>query len=324
MAEIEITQPNSHLYNTQMHFVAEALEKKIETLEHLAKCYDDPSVRGVHVAWNERHIWLTDIKALTLADPYYWNARTVELTTQLQPDFELSEITCSRHLLYSDIAFHWFPEKPPFQIQAYNSEEFLDVKALSSYWFSYKEKDGRLDRFLGMTAWAQTNYLPDGTPTGYLHPVLWTAVGNGRPMNTRLSGGRLDFQGFVDERTETEIHLMKQFVVSASTFLRQEILVSVKTPPERPARKRLERQGYADLPQIQVINLRRAVQCQKEKNAEPSPVDWKWQWEVKGHTRQQYYPSLGEHLPVYIHRFLKGPVDKPLKPRSMVVHSVIR
>lgn len=122
-----------------MHFVAEALEKKVETLSHMVKCYADPSRRGLKIAFQETMIWRTDIKALTLAEPYYWSGKTVEIVNQLQGDFDLSQITCSRHLLHSDVAFHWFPERQPLRVEAvsaipgFRPADFLDIHALTSY-----------------------------------------------------------------------------------------------------------------------------------------------------------------------------------------------
>jgi len=45
---------------------------------------------------------------------------------------------------------------------------------------------------------------------------------------------------------------------------------------------------------------------------------------VRAHTRQQWYPSLSKHLPTLIGPYIKGPEDKPLKPRTTPVFLVNR
>src|SRR5260370_32850113 len=63
-----------------------------------------------------------------------------------------------------------------------------------------------------------------------------------------------------------------------------------------------------------VITLR-APQHRRDPDAPDSqPVDWQHRWIVRGHWRNQYYPGVGAHAPVYIVEHVKGPEDKPLKP----------
>jgi hypothetical protein len=51
---------------------------------------------------------------------------------------------------------------------------------------------------------------------------------------------------------------------------------------------------------------------------------FQWQWMVRAHTRQQFYPSLGKRLPILIGPYIKGPEGKPLKPRTVPIVVVNR
>ena len=75
------------------------------------------------------------------------------------------------------------------------------------------------------------------------------------------------------------------------------------------------------------MQLRKGAARERSSDKESDPataIDWSCQWWVGAHVRQQWYPSLQEHLPVYIAPFLKGPEDKPIKPRSTPLFAVTR
>jgi len=298
--------------------VSEALEEQHQALEFLVACHKDARLRpGVKPA--ERHQWMTDIYALKLALPFYWSRKTVELITSQWSIFDLDQVTVTRHMLYTDVAWHWF-EAPPFHIELPIDNgpavTMIPVRAISWYWF---QSDG--GKYLGATAWAQAGLLPDLSPAGPIVPVLWAAVDEGTVLSGQIEEWRLNFVGVGDPRTREEQLLMKRFVAAASTFLRQELLAAPRVRAERHVRKRLPPEILRD---IAVVELRKRHQ---ERNSSPGTgeaPDWQWSWLVRAHVRQQWYPSLGEHLPIIINPYLKGPEDKPLKPRVTPIFKVDR
>jgi hypothetical protein len=40
--------------------------------------------------------------------------------------------------------------------------------------------------------------------------------------------------------------------------------------------------------------------------------EWSHRWVVRGHWREQWYPSEGVHRLIWIEAFVKGPEDRPL------------
>ena len=36
-------------------------------------------------------------------------------------------------------------------------------------------------------------------------------------------------------------------------------------------------------------------------------IDWNWQWEVRGHWRNQFYAATNTHKPVFVEAYMKGP-----------------
>lgn len=57
-------------------------------------------------------------------------------------------------------------------------------------------------------------------------------------------------------------------------------------------------------------------------STEPHLVDWSCQWIVRGHWRNQWYPSEGRHKQRYVPPYVKGPPDKPLRVTERVVEFV--
>jgi hypothetical protein len=79
---------------------------------------------------------------------------------------------------------------------------------------------------------------------------------------------------------------------------------------ERPERRRTAR---AQLPErdVMVLRLRRSEhdpQVQVGVGRE-----YTCRWPVRGHWRQQWYPSVQDHRPIWINQHIKGPDDAPLR-----------
>jgi hypothetical protein len=115
-----------------------------------------------------------------------------------------------------------------------------------------------------------------------------------------------------------------RYFASLCAFMQQKILVANTVRAERHARKRLERQGFPHEPLIRVVELRRREGVLKHESSQNAEVDWSCQWVVRGHWRQQFYPSKHANQPIWITPYVKGPQDKPLKPPRATVFAVVR
>ncbi|MEU4410748.1 hypothetical protein AB0F88_40110 [Streptosporangium sp. NPDC023963] len=98
-------------------------------------------------------------------------------------------------------------------------------------------------------------------------------------------------------------------ILKATWLLMEQPIASVEDARyDRPARRRLQKQGY-EPPRVRVITLRRA---KSSADHGESDREYHHQWIVRGHWRQQYYPSRGVHRPVWIAPHIKGPEGAPL------------
>ena len=86
-----------------------------------------------------------------------------------------------------------------------------------------------------------------------------------------------------------------------------------RQPTPRPERRRTQRAGLPER-DVRIVRLRRGLADQRAA-AQPAGAggrEWRHRWVVRGHWRNQWYPSLGDHRPKWIAPYLKGPDDAPL------------
>jgi hypothetical protein len=89
----------------------------------------------------------------------------------------------------------------------------------------------------------------------------------------------------------------------------QHITTHDKFPLSRPTKRRAKRYKMKEK-NVTVIRLRRP-KSKAEHEGEPMQHDHRWV--VRGHWRNQWFPSLDIHRQIYIHEYIKGPEDKPLR-----------
>jgi hypothetical protein len=122
-----------------------------------------------------------------------------------------------------------------------------------------------------------------------------------------------------------DVQPVARYFASLCMFMQQKILVASSIMAERHARKRLARQGFPHEPLIRVVELRRREPINKREAQEnEDELEWSCQWIVRGHWRQQFYPSKHGTQPIWITPYVKGPPDKPLKPPRATVFAVVR
>lgn len=108
-------------------------------------------------------------------------------------------------------------------------------------------------------------------------------------------------------------------VLSAFLMMREPFVADVHVTADRPARRRLARDGHPHDTTVRVVRLRHRAPTQRaESDDDGTPRVWSHQWMVSGHWRRQWYPSAGQHRPKYIHPYAKGPADAPMLVRDTV------
>lgn len=118
-------------------------------------------------------------------------------------------------------------------------------------------------------------------------PAVWTDDLDGNPIYTFL----------------------KQSFGALMVLCQQRIAIVTTRSADRASVRRGQRVGIT-VPLLKVVTLRRPMEPSATKGA--NDVEWSRRWIVDGHWRNHYFPSSGEHRPMWIAPHVKGPEDKPL------------
>jgi hypothetical protein len=236
-------------------------------------------------------------QVLPTSTPIYWSQATSQAVIAAAPIFNLAEIQCERDLVPCDRACCWF-EYPVLSIDEEDGST-LPIRLLTWWFVSFADDGGDRQQGLSVTAWANNCH------DSWLTPVVWSRF---------LEGEMLD-HGLAQHPSAAKKCIAEclQFLVAAGTFMRQRLAAIDHQRPSRHARKRLAAKGRADA-FIDVVRLR--ARDSAGRSPEIGARNYQWQWIVRSHMRQQFYPSLGKNLPILINPHIKGPADRPIRPRS--------
>lgn len=122
---------------------------------------------------------------------------------------------------------------------------------------------------------------------------------------------------------ETELNHEIRWAYTAFHLMAQKLTMVKKHEPDRTMKKLARREDFREPQPFHVVTLRRMDEDRRKEGGH-AIVDWQWQWDVKGHWRQQWYPKEGVHKPVFIESYIKGPPDKPFKPGGMKIYAAER
>lgn len=249
-------------------------------------------------------------------ETFYWSP---EMASMLAGVVEGMPSTTLRHdLIPASLGFAWFGK--PLPLEKARGEISQDIVAIS--WavicndddgrkFIIPSPDTRVDD--GETL-ALVFYSPiEGNPGIYPLAFWYWKIGETLEIAADTSG------------VETPAQLTRlRYVAALFAIMDQQIVVARKERADRATRKRMERDGWTHEPMVRVVQLRRASNQHARHDSSSVPVEWSCSWVVRGHWRQQFYPSTGEHRPVFVLPYIKGPDDKPLKAPAERVFAVVR
>ena len=115
-------------------------------------------------------------------------------------------------------------------------------------------------------------------------------------------------EGDVDAQWVTYIRVLHR-------LMSERIVTSNRYRPSRPARREAQRRGMPDVRDVVVVELRRVS---VSKDEEPGEAHYSHRFMVRGHWRNQWYPSLKVHRQKWVHGYVKGPEDQELVLKERV------
>jgi len=298
----------------------EALEAQAETLKGL----DRPRIQlGLKAMWfkeprrhNEQFTSTIRVVKTVLSQgaSFYWSPQTLDLVqeaTKTMPAWTLTPES-----LPAPHGFFYFGKSLPLP-----QTDAPDAPLRAVGWISMSGKTESAAMYL-----ARGEQAPDRIAVVYfqqiddsLAPVTVVEYQPNETLNEAAERYRKELQDAQDYKQSSEAAYWRkmQYWACCLSFLEQRIMgrSRARTLP-RAVRRRLEIERQ---PEIQIVYLRRLVSPIQhlgrlvEAEHESRLVDWKVQWIVSGHWRQQWYPTKGVHKPKYINPYLKGPTGKPLQ-----------
>ena len=233
--------------------------------------------------------------------PVYWTPETGEAVAAIAPSIDLTSVECDRHLVYCDRACCWF-ERPI--VVLHDQHGSATPIELVSWWFvQFKDvPDAPIQYGLGVTGWGRH------VDNSHLTPTVWIRARAGQ-----LLANAIDYE---ESGYRACAVACVQFAVAAGMFMRQKIAITETWSVTRHERKRLAAAGWTREPVLSVVHLRARENAPRSDPDDVTVRTFRFRWIVKSHVRQQWYPSLSKHLPVLIGPHIKGPDDRPFKPRT--------
>lgn len=206
------------------------------------------------------------------------------------------------------------------------SGQVEDSKGINVICFGYSTQPGRHGRLggndftgqgrLAWQVWGSTDTVAHNTVNimesekftevqGADSTFGYTYIDVHKPYYKRVDVPVPEYTGMVDS---LEYHLRKM-VAAVIHFMGQRIVKHVTHHPSRAVARRLP--AHVADPVVQVITLRtREYRSDDEATGER---EYHTRWIVRGHWRNQWYPSEGRHKPIYVNPYVKGPEGAPVK-----------
>lgn len=311
-------------------YYAEALEQQLATLRWTARQRDFRMVGGKS---RENPTGKTDpdgitaeeiqVRALEYGDPYFWARNTCDLVAVASET--LTEWAPAREDFHTDAGFFWYA-KPLYLPIAddENGPEFAPDDLCAFSWCRYTQpKDDPeppdIPDGIVVQAWHRTPVRMTGTPGAML---AW-------PYGSLLSheiyrlNDRSDILDLTPGVRLRQAMILRYF--AASIIFTNQVLEVRSTGLDRQSQKRLGRTGLWQRPEepaVRVVRFRRTRSSAARGESEQQ--EWSCHWAVRGHWRQQWYPSRQAYAPKWIMPYVKGDTTKPLKRPATAVFAVVR
>lgn len=299
---------------TALEMQLEALRASGKVLTYIREMSENPMPGMSPGEWRRNLGWQyrnarTSSRILRRATAYYWVPAIAHAVHEASRSYPLEDAVLRPDDLHALYGWFWCNE-PFFTINTVR-EDNVPVQAIMWGLIDMAAEGEPPEHRLEVQGFAARTGIPVLILTA--HPKVGRTIEIG--TSDVLNAGQ---EGYQQDAAE-----MLRFLLAASQWLSQRILVGTRKPALRPLRRRWERVIAGDPPSLEVVSLR-ARERQPRETAEHHPVDWHCRWVVSGHWRNHYHPSTDTHVPTWILPHLKGPADKPLKQPATRVFKVER
>jgi hypothetical protein len=236
------------------------------------------------------------------ATPFYWETSCVDLARAASAKLPDSFCLAKQDLIVNT-GFFWFPA-PYASIHGRTwREDYLG--------FGWTVQD---DDIFVFVSFVQAYIVEEGRELPVLHPI---------PIRFFFfSLGDVQIGEFLDSsvpEASNEIRVARiertRFEIAAILFVGQKILLTQTLRPPRAMRRRAE--AAPALRDYRVVRLRERDAAEAHRS-DQTGIEWSCRWAVRGHWRNQFYPSKANNRTIWIDPYIKGPDGKPFRASSTI------
>lgn len=278
---------------------------------------------GATPSEDDRSYSLRTINSALEGQPYFWSVdlcRLIEVAQETLPDIALTDDILPEGMPGVPYgAFFWF-DHPLSLLDGGTIRRVPAMAIFCAITFSDDEQQvGKTS--VALVHFGFANDLGSDT-SDMIVPIGFTWWFEGETIDEAVQSRFQERDAEAWRRENARLRL--RYLASGLLLMRQEIFRSESRPASRSLQRQLSRREPGIEPLIRVITLRRIHRQHDDSRHEENAREYSIQWIVRGHWRQQWYPSLNRHQPKWINPYVKGPEDKPLKPSRTTVYAVVR
>lgn len=244
---------------------------------------------------------------------YYFSPQTCALLREASRSYPLDSFAPPPRLFMSESGFWYFAE--PIGTTA----DGLEIRAI--IWIRQEIEGHQLIFFAACTSvegspWIVPGFFGQWPDEVSIAEAVQQTI---KPTAQDIVSGDVDYLN----ATRPILQVVLQFFGAGASFCHQRIFLDKVEKADRATRRRLAAEaGPVAVSDVHVVTLRRAEQTEPEGERE---VEWSCRWWVRGHWRRQAVGvDRAERLRIWIVPHIKGPEDKPLKPRVPTTYAVTR
>jgi hypothetical protein len=275
--------------------------------------------------------WQLAHEIVTQADPIYVSPHMVDMLEYAYPSFEPEPVLPTD--LFAAAGFAYLPrpvwiadvheDRLPIRAVGWvpvrgQTSDTMDRGGVWVMFWSHREDERDVIAHKQQTGepMVQEQQLLEaimGLPHGVMHVLhsFWM------PYNATA------WENVPDARYRDVAH--KQWALAQTLWRLGSQVVRTVERPHRQARREAKRHGVEN-DHVTVIQLRKTSSMVSGGTVDVDEMDreqhYSVQFVVRGHWRNQWYPSKGEHRQVWINPHVKGPEDAPFQPSKRVFELV--
>jgi hypothetical protein len=265
------------------------------------------TVRPINIPYADaaHHLALEEYRRLAYSELFHITGQMTDLVKVSSTS--LPEFTLTPADLPSPFGFIYFAD--PVQTIDYSLQGGGIAPVVAMSWGPWKGSqwpDGGVWVTTYTDTWAT---LASGVDQGHIVPATAELVRKSMPPLSIDNECQIPFSVEPIGEDPQGGNELVRIIRSTWLLMGQSISQTEILSPDRALRRRFQRQGK-EPPSVRVISLRRPRRSDGDDDS--NGRDYSHQWIVRGHWRQQWYPSVNDHRPVWIAPHIKGPEGAPL------------